>query len=169
MLEIIFDLDKKNLRLEELDSIISEPGFWDDNVQAQIVLKEQSQIKNSLKEYDDLNKELEESVLLYEMAIEENDDSTAQEAKKMLFNLEKRLERLEFLRMMGGEDDSKNAILSINAGAGGTEAQDWAEMLLRMYLRYSERSGFKSEVVDIQDGDEAGIKSATILVSGDYS
>ena len=148
--------------------MIAEPYFWKDKEKAQTVLKEQSQIKNSIEEFEELNSEFEDSALLYDLAVEESNDDVMEESIKSLIEVEKKVENLEFLRILGGEDDYRNAIVSINAGAGGTEAQDWAEMLLRMYLRYAERNGFSADILDIQDGDEAGIKSSAVLVKGDY-
>lgn len=104
-----------------------------------------------------------------ELSLEEEDEAALNEAKAKLSEIETKIEDLEFKRILGEPEDSSNAIVSINAGAGGTEAQDWADMLLRMYLRYAERSGFQTEIVEYQEGDEAGLKSATFLVKGDYA
>ena len=104
-----------------------------------------------------------------ELSLEEEDEAALNEPKAMLSEIETKIEDLEFKRILGEPEDSSNAIVSINAGAGGTEAQDWADMLLRMYLRYAERSGFQTEIVEYQEGDEAGLKSATFLVKGDYA
>jgi len=112
---------------------------------------------------------MEDLELLLEMAQEESDDNTFNDVKKDLDDVEKATEDLEFRKMLGGPDDRKNAILTIHPGAGGTESQDWAEMLFRMYLRYADRNNLKANVMDLQDGDEAGIKSATIELSGLYA
>ena len=104
-----------------------------------------------------------------ELSLEEEDEAALNEAKAKLSEIETKIEDLEFKRILGEPEDSSNAIVSINAGAGGTEAQDWADMLLRMYLRYAERCGFQTEIVEYQEGDEAGLKSATFLVKGDYA
>lgn len=104
-----------------------------------------------------------------ELSLEEEDEASLNEAKTKLSEIEAKLEDLEFKRILGEPEDASNAIVSINAGAGGTEAQDWADMLLRMYLRYAERSGFQTEIVEYQEGDEAGLKSATFLVKGEYA
>jgi peptide chain release factor 2 len=106
---------------------------------------------------------------LEELSLEEEDEASLNEAKTKLSEIEAKLEDLEFKRILGEPEDASNAIVSINAGAGGTEAQDWADMLLRMYLRYAERSGFQTEIVEYQEGDEAGLKSATFLVKGEYA
>jgi peptide chain release factor 2 len=117
----------------------------------------------------DLEKSLEEMSILREMAEEEADEGSLREVETSIKEFEEKLSALEFQTMLGGPDDHKNAILSINAGAGGTESQDWASMLLRMYIRWIERRGFEFEEMDMQPGQEAGIKSATILVKGDYA
>ncbi len=107
--------------------------------------------------------------MLEELSLQEQDEDAATEAKARVSAVERRVEDLEFKRILGSPDDERNAIVSINAGAGGTEAQDWAEMLLRMYVRYAENSGFKTEIIEHQEGDEAGLKSATVLVKGVYA
>ena len=113
--------------------------------------------------------ELEDLQVLVELGEEGQDEATRSEVRELLPVLEQRIGRMEFARMLSGEHDANNAIFSINAGAGGTEAQDWAEMLLRMYLRYCERKGFKTEITDYQPGDEAGVKGVTFTVEGDYA
>jgi peptide chain release factor 2 len=133
------------------------------------VLKERSNIKNVIDELENLSRELEDAEVLAELSSEEEDKETAKEAQSRLYEIEERVESLEFKRILGNPDDEKNAIVSINAGAGGTEAQDWAEMLLRMYIRYGERNGYELEMLDYQPGEEAGIKSATIFVKGPYA
>lgn len=112
---------------------------------------------------------MEDASCLFELALAEDDEDSAREAGDMLRAVEKKVRRLEFLRILGAPDDMRNAIVSVNAGAGGTEAQDWARMLLRMYLRYAERKGFSAEELDVQDGEEAGVKSATILARGEFA
>jgi len=111
----------------------------------------------------------EDLTLLLEMAGEENDEATFREVEEGFDRLDTEIEELEFRRMLGGDDDKRNAILTIHPGAGGTESQDWAQMLFRMYLRYAERCGFRTSILDLQDGDEAGIKSATIEMTGPYA
>lgn len=112
---------------------------------------------------------MEDASCLFDLALAEDDEGSVREAGDMLRAVDKRVSRLEFLRILGAPDDPRNAIISVNAGAGGTEAQDWARMLLRMYLRYAERKGFSAEELDVQDGDEAGVKSATILARGEFA
>lgn len=133
------------------------------------MLKERSNIKNLVDGLENLSREIEDAEVLSELSSEEGDEETAKEARTKLSEIEEKIESLEFKRMLGGEDDEKNAIVSINAGAGGTEAQDWAEMLLRMYVRYAERNGYGVEMLDYQPGEEAGIKSATFFVKGPYA
>jgi peptide chain release factor 2 len=165
----LFDLPGKKSRLAELDKIISKPKFWDEPEKAQQYVREQSQIKGIIDEYEHLNREFEDAEVLTELSIEEGDEEAAEEARDKLFRIEKKVEDLEFKRILGDPDDERNAIVSINSGAGGTEAQDWSEMLLRMYLRYTERMGFEVQMLDMQEGEEAGIKSATFLVKGPYA
>ncbi|MGE5444566.1 MAG: peptide chain release factor 2 [Ignavibacteriales bacterium] len=169
ILRDFLDLSKKKSRLEELEKIISESNFWTDPEKAQEVLRERSDIKNVVDGLENLSHELEDAEVLAELSSEEEDEETAKEAQTKLSEIEEKIESLEFKRMLGGEDDEKNAIVSINAGAGGTEAQDWAEMLLRMYIRYGERNGYGVEMLDYQPGEEAGIKSATFFVKGHYA
>ncbi len=165
----MFDLPGKKSRLIELDKIISQPKFWDEPEKAQQYVREQSQIKGVIDEFERLNSEFEDAEVLTELSIEEGDEEAAKEAREKLFGIEKKVEDLEFKRILGDSDDERNAIVSINSGAGGTEAQDWSQMLLRMYLRYAERMGFELQMLDMQEGEEAGVKSATFLVKGSYA
>lgn len=119
--------------------------------------------------WEKLTRGLEDVEVLEELSTQEQDEDAAQEAKEQLAEIKNKVEDLEFKRILGEPDDGRNAIVSINAGAGGTEAQDWADILLRMYLRYAERSGFSTTTLDYQDGDDAGLKSATFLVNGEYA
>lgn len=119
--------------------------------------------------FEKLRSDMEDAACLLELAVGEDDQDSIEEAGSMLASVEARLAELEFTRILGGPDDARNAIVSVNAGAGGTEAQDWAEMLLRMYLRYAERKGFSAKLLETQDGEEAGIKSATILAQGGFA
>jgi peptide chain release factor 2 len=165
----LFDLPGKKSRLAELDKIILQPRFWDEPESAQQYVREQSQIKGIIDEFEHLNSEFEDAQVLAELSREEEDEEAAEETRERLSTIEKKVEELEFKRILGDPDDERNAIVSINSGAGGTEAQDWSEMLLRMYLRYAERMGFGLQMLDTQEGEEAGIKSATFLVKGPYA
>ncbi len=133
------------------------------------MLKERSSLLEILEEWQKLLQEFEECDLLLSMALEENDEGTMEEVQQKLRGIRKSLRALELRQMLGDENDEHNAIVSINAGAGGTEAQDWAEMLLRMYLRWCERKNYKTEMVDLLEGEEAGIKNATFTVTGRFA
>ncbi|MDA2918463.1 peptide chain release factor 2 [Desulfobacterota bacterium AH_259_B03_O07] len=168
MLRGFLDLPSKRTRIKELETIIAKPDFWDDTEKAQQFLREQSQINGVIEELDNLYFEFGDAEILAELSFEEKDEKTALEAKDKLSEIEHRVEKLEFKRILGDPDDERNAIVSINSGAGGTEAQDWSEMLLRMYIRYCERNDYDVQMLDLQDGDDAGVKSATFLVKGPY-
>jgi peptide chain release factor 2 len=144
-------------------------GFWDDQRAAQKVIDSINTLEHPLQEFDALKQRFDDALLYLELAAEENDESAGDEAEQALTELDPDLADFEFRTMLGGTDDRKNAIFTINPGAGGTESQDWAQMLLRMYVRWIERRGFESEEIDLQPGQEAGIKSATILVKGEYA
>jgi len=146
-----------------------ETDFWDDRNKAQSILKEQASIKDSVESWQQLNNDLDDVEVLLELSKEENDAELRAEADNKYYEILAAVEKFEFKKVLGDVDDIRNAIVSINSGAGGTEAQDWADMLFRMYLRYAESSGFKTQIIDLQDGDEAGIKSATIIVEGEYA
>jgi len=149
--------------------MISESGFWDDRDKAQELLREQSQIKDTLDEWKELENQFEELEVLDQLSSEGSDNELEQEAGQKHLKLKKLVEVLEFKKILGEPDDIRNAIVSINAGAGGTEAQDWAEMLFRMYIRYCERQDFETQIMDLQEGEEAGIKSVTFLANGRYA
>ena len=168
-MESFFDLPTKESRLRELEELTGSPEFWDNAEKAQETLKEQARIRDSIEAWEKLSLELEDVEVLEELSSEEQDEDAYREATEKLTELTTKVEDLEFKRILGGPDDSRNAIVSINAGAGGTEAQDWADMLLRMYLRYAERSGFATNMIEYQEGDDAGLKSATFMVNGDYA
>jgi peptide chain release factor 2 len=147
----------------------SEPGFWNDSQKAQVVLKEISELKKWSERWQKLDQEVEELSLLKNMAEEEEDAQATGEVNADLLELKKKLDDFEFQTVLSGEDDAKNALLAIHSGAGGTESQDWAQMLLRMYTRWVERRGFKCEIIDFLAGEEAGIKSATLEITGEYA
>lgn len=165
-MEGIFDIEGKRKRFSELERIISRPDFWDKPDEATPLLKERADIDEVLKGWEVIGKELEESDLLLEMAQEEDDEEALREVAQKARDLRKDLRQVELRRMLSDENDNKTAIVSINAGAGGTEAQDWAEMLLRMILRWCEKRNFSVSMVDLQEGEEAGIKSSTFTVAG---
>jgi peptide chain release factor 2 len=144
-------------------------GFWDDARRAQGLIRERNDLARVAGRSTELSRELADLRGLWEMALEEGDESLEPEIQSSLHRLRKDLHDFELTVVLSGEHDRKNAIVSIHAGAGGTESQDWAQMLLRMYTRWTERRGYKVEVVDLLPGDEAGIKSATLEVSGEYA
>jgi peptide chain release factor 2 len=165
----IFDLDRKNAELKDLYSKRESSGFWNDQRAAQAVIDQITLREKPIKALEDLKHSLDDIAVLNDLAEEENDSTAMNEVSAGLDGFEEQISTLEFQTMLGGPDDFKNAILSINAGAGGTESQDWTSMLLRMYIRWIERRGFEYEEMDLQPGQEAGIKSATILVKGEYA
>ena len=142
-------------------------GFWDDHEEAQKLLKEKKKIETKIDEYEGLASELEDLKVLIEMAEEENDAELVPEIKEAYEAYKQKGENLRIKTLLNGEYDGHNAILSIHAGSGGTDAQDWAEMLLRMYTRWAEAKGYKVKILDYQDSDEGGIKSATFIVEGE--
>ena len=145
------------------------PGFWDDQERAKKVQKQLGALQDTIKGWEEAWEEVEENSLLLEMATEENDADTENEIASNLPAMEERLAMAELECMFSGEHDENNVILSIHAGAGGTEAQDWVGILLRMYLRWAESKGFKADILDILAGDEAGTKSVTIIIKGRYA
>jgi peptide chain release factor 2 len=145
------------------------PGFWDDAATAKRVQKELGKLQDVIKGWEDVWDALDEADLLLEMAAEEQDSDTENEVAEMLPAFEESIDIAELECMFSGEHDTSNAIISIHAGAGGTEAQDWVGILLRMYLRWAEARGFKADILDILAGDEAGTKSVTILIKGRYA
>jgi len=148
---------------------LSRPDLWKDPDRAQILLKERSLLEEELSALDGLRRRVEDQDVLLRLAAEEEDRTTLAEVEEALTTLEKEVSTWELELLLAGEHDRSNAILSINAGAGGTESQDWAQMLLRMYLRWAEARGYKAGVIDLQPGEEAGIKSATVTLSGPYA
>jgi peptide chain release factor 2 len=168
-LETAFDVAAKQVRLSELEAIIARKDFWDNPEQTTAILKERTFLTGRIESYQRLEQELEDNELLLAMAVEEDDEQTLSEVQTQVLSLEKRIHAFSIDMMLNGEQDGNNAIVSINAGAGGTDAQDWAEMMLRMYLRWAEQRGYATEIIDLQPGDEAGIKSTTFTVKGQYA
>ncbi len=165
----IFDFDNRKERLAEVVLELAEPSVWDDPTRAQELGRERSALEGIVHTIENLTGGASDAADLLEMAAAEDDEDTVAEVEADIQALVNRLEQLEFRRMFSGEMDANNAYLDIQAGSGGTEAQDWAEMLLRMYLRWAEAKGFKAELVECSAGDVAGIKSATIYVEGEYA
>lgn len=165
----IFDPDSKQKRIAEIDEMTSAPDFWSDQRHAKGLLQERSQLTNELAEFSDVKTRLDDLKDTLELADMEEDESVAEELDTGLDEMEDKVQDLEFARMMSGKHDRSGAILTVHAGAGGTESQDWTQMLMRMYVRYCERRGFETDVVDLQPGEEAGIKSATMTIAGDHA
>ncbi len=160
----IFELDSRRSRIEELERLMEAQNFWDDQEKARETIDEVNQHKEWVNGWEDVNARLSDLEELKQLADEESDEETLVEVSSELVDVGDVLENIELKHMLGDRADRTSAILTIHAGAGGTEAQDWAQMLMRMYGRWSERRGFKTETLDLSPGDTAGIKSATIEV-----
>ena len=160
-------LDKLKMEIEQLAQRASQPGFWDDVENSQTILQKTGALKNKVAEYDGLVAAYEDTMALIELANEEEDLSLLEEAQTEVEKIKTSLESQRLQTLLTGEYDSKNAILTFHAGAGGTEAQDWAMMLYRMYMHWAERHNFKVKEVDYLDGEEAGLKSAVLLIEGE--
>lgn len=154
-------------RLSVIEQTMNESGFWDDPDNAQKYMKEKKSIEDSLGELESLQKQIDDLEVLAEMYEEEPEESLLDEAGEILQSLSAELEALRLRLLLNGKYDKNNAIISVHAGSGGTDAQDWAEMLFRMYTRWCEKKGYKSKLLDMQEDTEGGIKSATLLVEGD--
>lgn len=165
----IFDYDAKKESLEEVNAELEQPDVWNEPEKAQALGKERSSLEAIVETIDQLEQGLEDVSGLLDLAVEADDEETFNEAVAELEGLNKKLEQLEFRRMFSGEYDSADCYLDLQAGSGGTEAQDWASMLMRMYLRWAESRGFKTEIIEESDGDVAGLKSATIKIIGEYA
>ncbi len=163
--EVTFDLPAREKELEKLNARMAQPDFWDDPGAAQVVLQQRARVEGAMEKGRRLLGALEDAQAMVELGREGHDVDA--DLAAMLGDLEKSAGQAEMAMMLGGEHDRSDAILTIHAGAGGTEAQDWADMLYRMYLRWCERKGFSFSILDIQQGEEAGIKSATLMVKGE--
>ena len=163
-----FDFDRRKEELEEVNRELEQPGIWDDPENAQKLGQERARLEKIVITIEDLDSGLNDAEELLEMSVEEGDEDSINSIVDDLKTLDTNVVELEFRRMFSGEMDACNAFVDIQAGSGGTEAQDWAEMLLRMYLRWGEAHDFKTELMEVSAGDVAGIKSATINISGDY-
>ncbi|ATZ72231.1 peptide chain release factor 2 [Idiomarina sp. X4] len=163
------DYDAKVERLEEVTREMEQPDVWDDPQKAQALGKERASLEQVVETLDKLQQGLDDVEGLVDLAVEAEDEDTFNEAQDELSGLLKQLETLEFRRMFSKDNDSADCYLDIQSGSGGTEAQDWANMLLRMYLRWAEAHDFKAEITELSEGDVAGIKSATVRVAGEYA
>ena len=165
-MRISLEIPAKEEKIAELEYKMSEPSFWDDAAAAQKLNQELAALKGGVDTYRDLMAKYEDAETLYEMGIEESDPSMEADIRAELTLIAEGLETLQLEVLLSGEYDANDAILTLHAGAGGTEAQDWTQMLLRMYGRWAERHGFTVDIADLQPGDEAGVKSATLFIKG---
>ncbi len=161
------DIEALKTKLEELENKAAEPDFWDDMESAQKIMRLSNHTKDKISKYQSLIQKLEDSQTILELLLEEDDDSLSQELSQNITTARKDLEEQTLSTLLTGEYDSNNAIITLHAGAGGTEAMDWAEMLFRMYSRWSERRGFSIKTLDFVEGDEAGLKSISLLIEGE--
>lgn len=162
----LFDLEEKETNIKEYEEMMADPDFWNDGDKAQDIINKNNALKSVVQEFSTLEEGLENSEVLFEMYKEESDEDTHQELIEQLNTLQQIANDFELKMLLSGEFDANNAILELHPGAGGTESQDWGEMLLRMYQRFADKKGFKVETVDYLPGDEAGIKSVTLLIKG---
>ena len=163
----VLDIKGAKKRIAELNEETARNGFWDDLENSQKVLQETKSLEKKIDKYNKLNENLEDIITLIELSIEEDDESSLDEITSESNTFKSKLEEEKLATLLNGEYDNSNAILTFHAGAGGTEAQDWAEMLYRMYNRWAERHDYKVTLLDYLDGDDAGMKSASILIEGD--
>ncbi|KXZ39070.1 peptide chain release factor 2 [Alkalithermobacter thermoalcaliphilus JW-YL-7 = DSM 7308] len=162
----LFDIEGIKEDIKSFEVEMSEPNFWEDSQRAQLILQKDKILKETLQEFEDIQKSLEDIQIMIELCQEENDITLEKDIEKSIENLISRLDEMKTKTLLSGEYDKNNAILSIHAGSGGLDAQDWAKMLLRMYDRWAEKKGYKFSMLDLQADPEAGIKSATVLVEG---
>ncbi len=165
--EVFFDLPQKKLDLQNIDDQLASPEIWKDQDRFQSLQKNKKALEKEIHLYSRMQESKEELEVLAELM--EEGENVQEETTRILANFQKEMEEAKLQALFDDIDDPRNALLTIHPGAGGTESQDWAQMLLRMYLRYAERKGFKAEVLDLQPGEEAGIKSATVHVVGDHA
>lgn len=165
----LFDIEVKRESIQEIESIMAVPGFWDDTRKSQEIIKKRTLLEKAVQMWDGLVRQTDDVRVMIELGEEAQDEETLVEVAGMTGRLIKEIEAAEFQRMLSGPHDRNSCFITINPGAGGTESQDWAEMILRMYLRYCEKKGWKTVITEYQAGDEAGLKSATFNVSGEYA
>lgn len=165
----IFDFDTKAEQLEEVLQQMGDPTIWENPEQAQKLGQQKASLEKVVETIKDVSSGVEDCQEMLELASEENDQELVDSVTSDLAGLDKRLAELEFQRMFSGEMDANNAFIDIQSGSGGTEAQDWANMILRMYLRWAEANDFKAEIIELSEGEVAGIKSATVKITGEYA
>ncbi len=162
-----FDVPAKRTELEKIEAQASAPDFWSNQDAAQKLLQQRSSLERTIARQEKFEAEISDAAVLFEFA--ESDEASVNELRELLSRLDHEISEVETETLLAGENDLRNAICTIHPGAGGTESQDWAEMLLRMYLKWAERRGFKTEIIDYQPAEEAGIKSVTFKVEGEYA
>ena len=165
----IFDLEQKQERLEEVNGLLEEPSLWDDPQKAQLLGKEKQSLSHIITTFKELYTGFDDVLMLEQLGKEEGDEEALKEANDNCDELDKKLHELELERMFSGPHDEADCYMDIQAGSGGTEAQDWAEMVMRMYLKFGDKHGFSSTVIETSYGEEAGIKSATLKFSGPHA
>ncbi|MGB3309427.1 MAG: peptide chain release factor 2 [Nodosilinea sp.] len=163
------DIPALAAKIQDLEQVAAQPDFWDDQSKAQDALQELSDYKANLAQLTTWQANLDDTAAILELLQEDNDEALFQEAQATVTGLSQELDQWELQQLLSGPYDKKGAVLAINAGAGGTDAQDWAEMLLRMYTRWAEQNGFKAHLVEMSEGEEAGLKSATLEITGRYA
>ena len=166
---LIFDLSTKEREVKQLEKEMSQGSFWSDQEKAQEVTKRVKELKDTIGEFNELKDNLEELAILLELNLEEDRKEIWEEIEQKVKVLEKDIEKKELIVLFDGKYDTNNAIVTIRPGAGGTESQDWAEMLLRMYLRWAEKNGYIAKIIEISPGEEAGIKNVTFTISGNHA
>ncbi|HEY9853391.1 MAG TPA: peptide chain release factor 2 [Leptolyngbyaceae cyanobacterium] len=165
----MFDIPALTAKIQDLEQLAAQPEFWNDQNSAQQTLQELNDLKSHLQQFHDWKTSLEDAKAIVELLELETDQALLEEAHNNLAKLDRELDRWELEQLLSGEYDANGALLTINAGAGGTDAQDWAQMLLRMYTRWAESQGYKVRLAEISEGDEAGLKSATLEIEGRYA
>lgn len=165
----LFELDAKKDRIKEIEKLMSNSDFWNDSDKANKLSKELSDLKKEVEAWTSLKNDMNTYSEMWEMSQQENNTEDLEELNNEIEKLFKNFDQLEIKSIMSDKADKSNAFLQINAGAGGTESCDWASMLFRMYLRWAEQNGYSTEIIDKLNGEEAGIKNATILIKGDYA
>ncbi|WP_148552428.1 peptide chain release factor 2 [Clostridium scatologenes] len=168
-LGIHFDVESIKNKIEELQRKMQEPNFWNDTDKAQEITSEERFLKSRLDKYKEIETKIQDAEFLTKLAIEENDFSSSKDIIREVEDIENETERFRIEILLSGEYDKNNAIMDIHVGVGGTDAQDWTEMLLRMYTRWAEKKGFKIETIDILPAEDAGIKSATLRIIGEFA
>lgn len=165
----VFDVGELELKIKDLEMISTRQAFWDDPDKAREILQRKTKLSDALDHWKQFQRQINDTETLWSIASEERDGQVMEDVAADLLQLSEAVEKEELKMMLSSEQDTMNAIVSIHAGAGGTEAQDWVEMLLRMYLRWAEARGFKTSIIDFLAGDEAGIKSVSFTVEGEYA